>query len=287
MLVTVTRLTAIRLSVEHGLRQFAIAEGSVRSAGIDRPLLTQALRNIQVGLQPSVGLAGAGVGRLQGGLDLCVGPRQQAKTCARRTVVGGPRDAGAEQGIGVECSAPAAADHPGVAALCRAETAYLACRQRKTRSRQANAEHGDGDREALLAAIRFLDRDFNIGAAVEPTHVTQGKRSCRHHCRVDQRTVLPNFDLSLAASNPFNGIALAFDLERLLGHDLDAGDLRAGQYRVVEIDLTRLKHRLMAGKGALGVSRQVSGAGHIVLPGLHLTTAYNPVAGIETGFGIG
>ncbi|MNF66852.1 hypothetical protein D3C84_486510 [compost metagenome] len=104
---------------------------------------------------------------------------------------------------------------------------------------------------------------------------------------MDQRTVLPNFDLSLAASNPFNGIALAFDLERLLGHDLDAGDLRAGQYRVVEIDLTRLKHRLMAGKGALGVSRQVSGAGHIVLPGLHLTTAYNPVAGIETGFGIG
>ncbi|MNX84641.1 hypothetical protein D3C86_1164500 [compost metagenome] len=287
MLIAVTRLATFRSSVKHRLRQFAITKGPVRSCGIDRPLFTQALRNIQIGLKPPVGLMGAGVGRLQGGLDLCDGPWQQAQASARGAVIGGAGSTGAEQDIRVECSTPATADHPGVTAPGIAETAYLAGGQRKTGGRQANAEHGNGDREALLAAIRFLDGDFNIGATVEPTYVTQGKRSGRYHGRVDQRTVLAYFDLGLAAGNPFDGIALAFDLERLLRHELDAGDLRAGQYRVVEIDLTRLKHCFVAGKGALGVSRQVSGARHIVLPALYLTAAYNPVAGIEADFGVG
>ncbi|MNI89739.1 hypothetical protein D3C73_1471810 [compost metagenome] len=43
----------------------------------------------------------------------------------------------------------------------------------------------------------------------------------------------------------------------------------------------------MTGEGSLGVRRQVAGAGHIIVPGLHLAAADDPVAGIETDFGIG
>jgi len=104
---------------------------------------------------------------------------------------------------------------------------------------------------------------------------------------VDQRAVLANFHLRGAVGDAVDGCALMLILQRLFSEDLHASDLRTGQHRVVEVDLTALQHRLMTGEGALRIGFQVRGAGTVVLPGLHLPTAHDPVAGIEPDFGVG
>ncbi|MNU92884.1 hypothetical protein D3C71_828130 [compost metagenome] len=104
---------------------------------------------------------------------------------------------------------------------------------------------------------------------------------------MNQRTVLPNLDLRLTARNPFDDRRLSFDLQSLLGHDLHASNLRTGEDRVIKVDLTGLQYRLMTGERALGIRCQMARAGHILLPGLHLTTAHDPVSGVETNFGVG
>ncbi|MNI49220.1 hypothetical protein D3C73_1038200 [compost metagenome] len=138
-----------------------------------------------------------------------------------------------------------------------------------------------------MAAVGLLDGDFHVGAAVEPPYVVQCKRAGRHHGGIDQRTVLPHFDLGLTVGYPLDHPALSLDLQGLLVEHLQAGNLRTRQDRVVEVDLAGLEHRLMAGEGSLCVGGDVYGARHIVLPGLYLAAAYDPVSGVETHFGIG
>ena len=186
-----------------------------------------------------------------------------------------------------ERTAPAAADDPGIASLSVTDTAHLTGAQRITGRWQTDPQHRGRHGKTALAAIGLLDRDFHVGTRVEPPHVGEHERAGGYHRGMDQRTVLPDLDLGLTVGDPFNDRALPFDLQGLFIQHLHAGDLRTGEHRVVEVDLARLQHRFLAGESPLGVGRNMSRCGHVVLPGLHLAAAHDPVTGIEAEFGIG
>ncbi len=104
---------------------------------------------------------------------------------------------------------------------------------------------------------------------------------------MNQRAVLADLDLGRAVGNTGDGCALVLVLQRGFGQYLGAGNLRTGQHRVVEADLPGLQHRLLFGKGALGVGVQVGGARPAVLPGLDLPAAHDPVTGVKADLGVG
>ena len=77
---------------------------------------------------------------------------------------------------------------------------------------------------------------------------------------MNQRAVLAHFHLGGAVGDTGDGRALVLVLQRGFGEHLGAGDLRAGQHRVVQVDLPGLEYRLLFGEGALGVGVKVGGA---------------------------
>src|SRR5690606_25160590 len=61
LLIAVTGRVVVGRAGEHRLFQFPVARGSVRTAGIERPLLVQTMRDTQVRLKSLTGLFASGV----------------------------------------------------------------------------------------------------------------------------------------------------------------------------------------------------------------------------------
>ena len=138
------------------------------------------------------------------------------------------------------------------------EGAQFADGERRARRRQAGAhQRRRHHREALFLAIGFNDPDLKIGIAVERPDVRQAEGACGHHGVVDQCTGLTHFDPGLGLRDTVNRRpALAAALQGGFGHQLQAGDRYAREYRVADINLADLQGPGLVDKGGLAVGVQ-------------------------------
>ena len=260
LLVAVARIPVVVVARVSAFFKLAIADAAPGIGGADRPLLTQALGPRQIGLYPGDFVLRLAVGHLRGQLDLAVQPRQPAQAGAHRAVFTGRQHARAEGQLRVQGAGPAATDYPRILAFGIAHITHSARCHGVTRGWQPKPEHGRWHGEASFTADALLDRDFNVRARVQATHIGEGKGPGGHHGGMNQRAVLANLDLGRAVGDALDQRALALFLKGVLGEHLHAGNLRAGQHRVVQVDLPGLQHRLVAGEGALGIGLQMGAA---------------------------